>query len=111
MIEMMKITPSALALLLAGLLIGISLWRAHSRADIEFNLLDLLMENGRVSKIAVAFMLVLGVTTWVTIHLTLSGRLTEGYLGLYLGAWVVPLIAKVVFNKTEAPSLTKEAGP
>lgn len=111
MTELLTVRPSVLALLVVALLICVSLWRAHARADIDFNLLDLLMENGRVSKIAVAFMLVLGVSTWVIISLTISGRLTEGYFSAYGMMWVAPLVAKVVFNKTEAPSIAPKESP
>ena len=90
----------ALALVAAA----VSLWRAHKLPDVQFNLLDLLMENGRVSKIAVAFMLVLGVSTWVIVDQQVTGKLTEGMFGLWLTAWVTPLVAKVVFNKTEMPT-------
>lgn len=98
----MKFDWSLVALVCIALLVLLTLWRAHARADIDFNLLDLLMENGRVSKIAVAFMLVLGVSTWVIIKLTIDGRLTEGYLTIYTGAWIVPLVTKVVANKNTA---------
>ncbi|MBV8061445.1 MAG: hypothetical protein JO253_08000 [Alphaproteobacteria bacterium] len=81
-----------------------SLWRAHVSAQIQFNALDLLMENGRVSRIAVAFMLVLLVSTWVIINLTVRDKITEGYYLAYMGAWVTPLVTKVVFNKNEPPA-------
>lgn len=101
--EFMEVRWSFIVLALMVILIAISLWHAHKRKDLEFSLFDLIMEGGRVSKIAFAFMTVLAMTTWVIIHLTVSGRLTEGYLGLYLTAWVTPLIARVVFNKQDAP--------
>jgi len=93
-----------LILALAILLAGVTLWRAHKLPEVQFNLLDLLMENGRVSKIAVAFMLVLGVSTWVIVDQQVKDKLTEGMFGLWLTAWVTPLVAKVVFNKIEMPT-------
>lgn len=92
-------------LLAAGLLAAVlSMWRAHRDALVEFNAFDLLMENGRVSKIAVAYMLVLGVTTWTIVLLTIRDKLTEGYFLAYGGMWVGPLVAKVVFNKSDPPT-------
>lgn len=91
-------------LALAALVIGVSFWRAHQRHDIDFNAFDLVLENGRVSKISFAFMLVLGVTTWVIIDLQIKGKLTEGYFTTYGAMWVLPLVAKVVFNKSEMPT-------
>jgi hypothetical protein len=90
----------------SAVLVAVSFWRAHSRPGFDFNAFDLIMENGRVSKIALAFMLVLLVSTWVIVDMTIKGKLTEGMFGLWLGAWVTPLVAKVVFNKSEMPSGT-----
>jgi hypothetical protein len=92
-------------LVLAVFSVLLSFWRAHHSALIQFSAFDLVMENGRVSKIAVAFMLVLGVTTWTIVYLTIRDKLTEGYFLAYGAMWVGPLVAKVVFNKTEMPSL------
>lgn len=84
----------------------ISFWRAQKRADIQFDLLDLLIENGRVSKIAVSYNLTFLITAWVIIHQEIKGTLTEGMFGLYGGMWVLPLVAKFVFNKNEMPNST-----
>lgn len=106
----MTISLSVAVLLIAALAVVWTLWRAHQRADIDFNLLDLLMEGGRVSKIAVAFMLVLGVSTWVIVSLTVNNRLTEGYFSAYGAMWVAPLVARVVFSKTEPPTAGGQNG-
>lgn len=90
-------------LLIILAIIAISFWRAQKSPLLAFDAFDLIMENGRVSKIAIAFLLVLLVTTWVIVDLQLKGNLTEGYFMAYGGMWVMPLVAKVVFNKTEMP--------
>lgn len=96
-----------LVILAAAILsVLLSFWRAHRNALIQFSAFDLIMENGKVSKIALAFMMVLGVTTWIMIYLTIQGKMTEGYFGAYGVMWVGPLVAKVIFNKTEMPSST-----
>lgn len=87
------------------LVVGVSFWLAQRRHP-HFDMFDLIMENGRVSRIAVAFMLVLLVTTGVIINMALENTLTEGFFGLYIGAWVAPLVARVVFNRQEPPSTT-----
>lgn len=99
----MKIDWMLVILALGALLIGLSIWRAHRKPGFEFNTFDLIMENGKVSRIALAFMLVLAVTTWIVVDLTIKGKLTEGYFTMYGSMWVIPLVAKVVFNKSEAP--------
>lgn len=94
----------AIVLFVVALTIIVTFWRAQRHPELAFDAFDLIMENGRVSKIAIAFMLVLVVTTWVIVDLQLNGNLTEGYFVAYGGMWVAPLVAKVVFNKTDLPS-------
>ena len=88
---------------IAAILVVISFWRAHRDALAHFNAFDLIMENGRVSKIALAFMVAFAVTTWVIVYLALRDKLTEGYLTSYGVMWVAPLVAKVVFNNLNLP--------
>jgi len=101
----MTIDPMLIVLCSISIVIGYSIWRAHKRADIVFDFFDLIMVNGKVDKIAVAFMLVLGVSTWVIIDQQIKGRLSGEMFGLWLTAWVAPLVAKVVFGKNEVPSI------
>lgn len=81
------------------LCILLSFLRAHRNHSIKFDAFDLVMENGRVSKIALAFMLVLCVSSWVIVDQQIKGKLTETMFGLWLTAWVTPLVTKVVWNK------------
>jgi hypothetical protein len=90
----------------AAVIVALSFWRAQRKPGFDFDAFDLIMENGKVSKIALAFMLVLAVTTWIVVDLQIKGHLTEGYFTMYGTMWVVPLVAKVVFNKTEVPAET-----
>lgn len=101
----MKLNYPMVALILGLAVIAISIWNAQ-RNKIHFDLFDLVMENGKVSKTAVAFMLVLAVTTWVVVVLVYKDKMTEGYLGLYGAMWVTPLVARVVFSKPDAPSVS-----
>lgn len=82
----------------------ISFWRAHKRPGFDFNAFDLIMENGKVSRLALWYNLAGAVSTWVIVDLQTKGKLTEGMFGLWLGAWVGPIIAKLVFNKNEMPA-------
>jgi hypothetical protein len=93
-------------LIISAIAIAYSFWKAQKEPGFNFNAFDLLMENGHVSKIAVAFMLVLFVTTWVIIDLQISSKLTEGYFTMYGTLWVTPLVAKVVFNKPDNSTTT-----
>lgn len=89
-----------LTVLAAGVVLAVySFWRAHQRTDFDFNAFDLLMENGRVSRTATLFVLAGLVSTWVIVNKELNGTLTEGFFGLWLTAWVGPLMMAMVQNK------------
>lgn len=84
------------ALLIVALVVAWSFYRAHRDARMtSFNLFDLIMENGRVSKLACVFLGSFGVTSWLMVRLTLDGKMTEGYLTAYGALWIIPITAKL----------------
>lgn len=87
------------ALLIVSIVIAWSFIRAHRDKTNTFNLIDLLMENGRLSRIACAFMATLVVTSWVIVKLTIEAKLSEGLFTAYIAGWVAPIVAKL-FNST-----------
>lgn len=91
------------ALLIFALMLMWSFYRAQKDPATSFDLFDLIRENGRLSKIAVAFMVLLGASSWIMIRLTLDGKLSEGYFALYGTMWVGPVIAKM-FSAPPPPS-------
>lgn len=93
------------ALLIVSIVIAWSFIRAHRDKTNSFNLIDLLMEGGRLSRIACAFMATLVVTSWVIVKLTIEGKLTEGLFTAYVAAWVAPIVAKLF----SGPSATATA--
>ena len=83
-------------ILIIGILIfAWAFYRAQHNPNFDFDLFDLIMENGRVSKVAVAFMVTLAVTSWILLRLTLDGKLTEAYFGAYGAFWIAPIIARL----------------
>ena len=105
----MKTTDIVLYTLLAVIVAGVavSFYRYQKNPDNTFNILDLMMENGRVSRLAVAFLLTLVVTSWVMIKLTVDGKMTEGYLMAFGGMWIAPIISKMfATNNTSATTTT-----
>ena len=103
---MKNFTPMNALLVLGLAFIVLTLWRAHLGRTNPLNAFDLVMEDGKLSRVAFAFMLVLGVTTWIMIDLQIKGKMTEGYLTSFGAMWVLPLVAKFVFGKTEMPGIT-----
>ncbi len=62
-----------------------------------FNLDDLLIgDDGKASKTAAVMFGSFGVTSWVIVYLALEEKLTEGYFGAYIAAWVVPIVTKII---------------
>jgi hypothetical protein len=96
--------------MLIALVVGLGLfvfvlWKAQRDNENKFNVFDLVMEDGHASKTGVAFMLVLLVSTWVIVDKQVKGALDAATFGAYLLAWAGPLIARVVFNKKDPPSI------
>ena len=96
------------AMLIVALALFWSMYRAHKDPHFKFNLLELLMDNGRTSKTAFAFMLTLSVTSWIMLRLTLDGKLTEGYFTGYGLMWVGPLVAKMFAAPTPPGTTTTD---
>lgn len=97
----MKLEVMHAVLAIGALLIAWSFWRAHKRKDIDFDLLDLLKQNGRASKVAVIIMGAFTASTWIVINRELSGTLASDFFGLYLTAWVAPLITLIATSNSE----------
>lgn len=86
-----------LGLILLALVVY-SLFLAH-KGDTPFNLLDLLMHEGRADKLACVFMGSWAVHSWIMITLTASGKMSEGYITLYAATWIAPIITKLISKK------------
>ena len=81
--------------LVALAIVVVSFVRMHRDSTTNFNVFDLVMERGRVSKLAVIALTAFVVYSWVIVRLTVDGRITEGYLTMYGVTWVAPIIAKL----------------
>lgn len=98
-----------LALIFAVIVLMIVLvaWRFHvdpQRKD--FDLTDLLMENHRLSKISLVMLGAFLVTSWTVIYMVMNKTMTEGFMAIYVGAWIAPIVSRILKgNKpTEAKS-------
>lgn len=89
------------------IVIAISVYKMHQDANSRFNVLDLLMEGGRTSRIATAFMVALVATTWVFIKLAVDGKMTEGYMLAFGGMWVTPIVSRM-FATNQVSSSSSE---
>lgn len=84
--------------------IAYSLYRAHCDPDNKINLVDLVLENGRMSRTGVAFMVTLGFSVWMMVNLEVKGHMTEGYFTTFCAVWVTPIVARLVFQKPDQQS-------
>jgi hypothetical protein len=97
----------AMILAFTLMIFGFAAWRLHLNPSNDFNVLDLLMENGRVSKAAFVMMGAFSLTSWMMVQLTLIGKMTEGYFGLYSAAWIAPVVVKLI-TQSSAPAAPKD---
>lgn len=80
----------------AILLILWGLERKNADRHSHFSFDDLLTENGKTSKAACVMFGSFAATTWLLVFLTATGKITEGYFGLYLTAWVAPAVTRII---------------
>lgn len=88
--------PAVLAL--GCLAILWSLYRFHLDKKNSFNLIDLLSENGKASKISCIVMGSFMLHSWIMLDLEVHGKMTEGYLTIYGATWVAPLLARIFLD-------------
>jgi hypothetical protein len=86
------------------LIVAFILWRLHRDPNNNVDLTDLLQINGRVSKIAVAFLTTLFTSSWYVVHEALEKQLTDTAFAAYLTAWVAPIVAAIL--KGDTPSIS-----
>jgi hypothetical protein len=90
-------TIMALALIIGALLILRSLVNRDKSAGSRLLLDDLLLgDDGKWSKAATVMLGAFSVTTWMMVYLTLRDKITEGYLGIYVAAWIAPTVTRLV---------------
>ena len=99
-----------IAALVCGLLIvtgAVFAWRANA-SDNNFSILDYFTtHDGKASFSRLAQFVALILSTWAVAFLTLGGRLTEGYLGLYMATWAATGITNKWMEKTNVEPVSK----
>jgi hypothetical protein len=91
------------------LIVAFVLWRLHRNPNNNIDMTDLLQINGRVSKIAVAFLTTLFTSSWYVVHEALEKQLSDAAFAAYLAAWVAPIVAAIL--KGDTPSISAAAQP
>lgn len=76
------------------------IWNLNKKDDVSFDLNDLFVdEKGKASTSRISAITALIISTWAFVHLTLADKLTEWYVLIYVGTWVL--------NKTTSKYLDK----
>ncbi len=105
----MTINPMGIVLSLAILGILSLLWMGQrDKTKDSFDAWDLVMEcptdgHRKASPTKLAFIAAFVMTSWVVVDSQIKGTLTDAVFAAYLLAWVGPLSARVIFNKSDAP--------
>mgnify|MGYP003479205848 CR=1 FL=1 len=82
-------TIDTIVLMLATFGLLIVLWGWHSSDGVRFNLTEMLIDSktNRVSLMKCGQALALLISTWVLIHETRAGRMSEFLFLTYMGVW------------------------
>ncbi len=75
-----------------------------------FDLTDLIMENGRISKLASTMLGAFVIHSWIMVELTLANKMTEGYITLYGTIWIAPVLAQMFTKPAATPPTEKKNG-
>ncbi len=99
-------------LLLSFLLLVLIAWRMLHRmqcaADNTYDWRDLLMENGKASKPAHVMFGAFVATTWFFVYYAVTGKMTEGYFGIYVAAWIAPVVTRLIVNPANAAQIGEQ---
>jgi hypothetical protein len=102
--------PMHAALIIGVLAILWSIYRLHRNPAIDFNMLDLLIENNRVSKVSCIVMGAFAVTTWgFILDCMHRNGLDVGILTAYGGLWVAPLLVRLMNPPAMTTTTTSSA--
>lgn len=96
-----KILMIAALILVIIAIIFVLIKRDRSTTSL-INLEDLLIgDDGKLSKAAAVMMGAFAMTTWLMVYLALNSKMTEGYLAIYVGAWIAPTVTRLIVAKPE----------
>ena len=88
---------AAVSLAIVVLLLVFGLLRRSKMINSAIDIDDLLLgDDGKISKAAAVMMGSFILTSWIMVKLTLTEHMTEGYLTVYVGAWIVPAVTKLI---------------
>lgn len=91
------------------LIVCIWLYRKHRDPASDFDLTDILKENGRVSKIAIGYLVTLFTSSWYIVHEAIEKQLTDTAFAAYLATWVVPIVTHLLKSQDTKTSVSSSS--
>lgn len=107
----MNLTKLVMIIALSLIIIAIvyALMKRDRSTTSRINLEDLLLgEDSKVSKAAAVMMGSFALTTWLMVYLAFRDKMTEGYLAIYVAAWIAPTVTRLIVNKPAETIATVE---
>lgn len=86
-----ELDASIVFLTVMSFLVVLVVWSWHRDKSIDFHLQQVLVDSvtGKISIEKVGFMTALAISTWGFVALTIQGKMSEWYAGLYMSAFVL----------------------
>lgn len=101
--------PSLSIFMLTVMLFGLFI-KLHLAKNSRFDVNDLITANGKASLEKTAQFTAFLISSWAFIYLTLTSKLTEWFLTIYMSAWVANLaIMKYLDSRTQTSISTKRS--
>jgi hypothetical protein len=94
---------------IAMLLVIWSFYHAQRDPSNNFNLFDLIIDGGKVSRIGFAYLVGLLVSSWVLIKMVENeARNIDVVFSAYLAAWVIPIVSKLFSPPAPSGTVTTQ---
>ena len=101
----------AIIFLLVALGVVLTLYVWHRNKESPVDLSDLLMENGKLSKMAFTWLGSFIVMSFGFMYAVIQGKLSDAYAALYAATWAIPIVTKMFAVKPTTPEPPKENKP
>ena len=82
-----------------GIFLSYIVYRWNRDPDNPFELKDLVMENGKASRLGVTWLGSFLVMSFGFIHMIIHNTLTDTYAATYAGVWAIPIVSRMFTQK------------
>ncbi len=99
-----------IVLVIGSWLVLRSMLAASRETSNTFDLLDLLMDDGRASRSGIVFMVAFAFSVWLMVDLEIHNKMDIAYFAAFNATWVAPIMARIIMGSvtTHPPPATGE---